>query len=119
MVDIRLGKGSLLIAIIIVIGYIIIFISVAMSPNSSESKNTFDLVRIQSQLESSKKQYENLKSLLQTTKEKLAIAQSQNLAKTDKIIDSALSNNVIRIDSNEMKAIRPGVIILGMHRSGT
>eukprot|EP00596_Hydrurales_sp_CCMP1899_P008814 CAMPEP_0119055320 /NCGR_PEP_ID=MMETSP1177-20130426/75647_1 /TAXON_ID=2985 /ORGANISM="Ochromonas sp, Strain CCMP1899" /LENGTH=354 /DNA_ID=CAMNT_0007035825 /DNA_START=195 /DNA_END=1259 /DNA_ORIENTATION=+ len=78
-----------------------------------------ELIRIQSQLENSKKQYENLKSLLQTTKQKLATAQSQNLSKPDKEIDGSSSNDAASINSIEMNAIRPGVIILGMHRSGT
>lgn len=91
MVSIRLGWGSLLIASILAIGYLVMFVTVLMGSSDNENSKLMrdEIVDLQMRLDMASK-----------------IAPPVITAPTP-------------IVSVENKATRPGVIVLGMHRSGT
>ena len=88
MVNIRLGWGSLLVASILAIGYVVMFVTVLMGSSGSGNSNLMrdEIIDLQMRLDMASK-----------------IAPPVIVAPTP---------------SSENKATRPGVIVLGMHRSG-
>ena len=99
MVDIKIGRGFLLVAAIFAVGYLIIFFTVAMDSGGA-------------------KQYAEMQA-------KLALMQSALEHKYGTlVVQSALANAVpgkplLEHANTYTQASRPGVIVLGMHRSGT
>lgn len=93
MVEIKLGRGALLIGAILGVGYLIIFISIMIDPGAGPKFNMMqtEIVELQHKLE-----------------RKIAAEKTNPIAHAD----SAL------VAGNDVRASRPGVIILGMHRSG-
>ena len=99
MVEIKVGKGFLLVAGILAVGYLIIFITVAMDSGGA-------------------KQYKEMQ-------DKLAVMQNAlehkygTVAVQDVLNSAAAGLPLIEHMNTYTQASRPGVIVLGMHRSGT
>jgi hypothetical protein len=99
MVDIKLGRGFLLVVAIFAVGYLFIFISVAMDSGDAKQYSEMEakLVAVQNALE-----------------HKYGTLVVQNaLGKVDPGKPFQDHPNTYT------RASRPGVIVLGMHRSGT
>jgi hypothetical protein len=99
MVDIKLGRGFLLVVAIFAVGYLFIFISVAMDSGDAKHYSEMEakLVALQNALEH---KYGTL------------------------VVQNALEKAVpgkpfLEHPNTYTRASRPGVIVLGMHRSGT
>jgi alanine racemase len=108
--EVKLGSGSILIAIILGIGYVVMFVSIIMESSSHlQSSDIGSDVHIESQLEYFKKEALVMEKKLVDLASKLAIKG------TDTISSQVAISPKKTADS---KAHRPGVIILGMHRSG-
>lgn len=97
MVEIKLGRGFLLVGAIFAVGYLIIFITVAMDSGGAQ-------------------QYAEMQA-------KMVLMQSALEHKYGTLsVQNALSNGIPgKLDhaNTYTQASRPGVIVLGMHRSGT
>jgi hypothetical protein len=93
MVDVKLGRGALLIGAILGLGYMIIFISIMIDPGAGPKFNMMrtELVELQHKLE-----------------RKIA---------AEKIVPKTYTESAL-VAGNDVRASRPGVIVLGMHRSG-
>ena len=117
MVDVKLGSGSLVIAIILGIGYIVMFISVVLQSNTnlesadsgSGGADISSFLKIQSQLEVVKKESLIMERKLVDMANKLAQKSTES---------AVISQAIVPMNEVESRVTRPGVIILGMHRSG-
>ena len=99
MVDIKLGRGFLLVVAIFAVGYMFIFISVAMDSGGAKQYTEMEakLVALQNALE-----------------HKYGTLVVQNA------LEKAVPGKPLLDHPNTYtRASRPGVIVLGMHRSGT
>lgn len=94
MVEVKLGRGALLIGAILGVGYIIIFISIMIDPGAGPKFN-----------------------MMQTELAELHHKLDLKLA-AEKIVPVTHAEPAL-VAGNDVRASRPGVIILGMHRSGT
>lgn len=121
--EIKLTKSILTLVIIFIIGYFLIFLSVIRQESEIDNFGHIKLKLDESKRELETKSNEIKRlysqiSLLEETHNKndykplLKSALSSNEINTNNIISSKTSNA-------GYKSIRPGVIILGMHRSGT
>jgi hypothetical protein len=93
MVDVKLGRGALLIGAILGLGYMIIFISIMIDPGAGPKFNMMqtEIVELQHKLE--------------------------RKTAAEKIVPVTHAESALVV-GNDGKASRPGVIVLGMHRSG-
>ena len=112
MVEIKIGTSSIIIATILGAGYLMMFFSVIMqSSKHLESADLGDYMHMQAQLERTVKEAGLMQGTLTDMKKKLIIAEST----VESMKKSAADPQVNTIES---RISRPGVIILGMHRSG-
>lgn len=93
MVEVKLGRGALLLGAILAVGYIIIFISIMIDPGAGPKFN-----------------------MMQTELAELQLKLDRKIAAEKNALHGNARGAVVV--GNDVRASRPGVIILGMHRSG-
>ena len=112
MTNIKIGVGSIIIAVILGAGYVIMFFSIIIkSSHHLDSADMGDYVHMEAQLERTMKEAGLMQSKLADLKKQLTEAQSSAELMKKQAADSTKQ-------TVKSKVSRPGVIILGMHRSG-
>lgn len=117
MLQIKLDKTAMIIGVILIVGYFVIFMSVVKQSFTPYNSSNEDIssIRKEFQLQIASLQHSN--DIL-TTK----IKENGNVKIKENVIVEIQEKDIKKdgdiTTHNSMTAYRPGVIILGMHRSG-
>ena len=112
----KIGRGVLLLIAILLFGYIIIFISVISQSSASSDSKSQQLEKEIAKLRKLLGDKESVTSSLERELSELTAVAASNDVKNKK---AESLEKLEKSPTVESKAIRPGVIVLGMHRSGT
>ncbi|RYG97404.1 hypothetical protein EON65_52915 [archaeon] len=119
----RISPLMIGIGVVLLVGYLLIVISILFSSDSSVSLDELSAARMQAELAKRDllQAQAEMKKLRSSSSGAISLSRKHDSTKSTvpKDTDSVVSASTVNTASPDSQAYRPGIIILGMHRSGT